>query len=79
MHQARQQIAPGIEAGPDLVSGTPVLQGTRIPIWAVVRALVDLGSIEEVARSYEVEPEQIKQALSYTADVLEDIRVGVLT
>ncbi|MBI1928024.1 DUF433 domain-containing protein [Candidatus Poribacteria bacterium] len=74
----RQEIAPGIEISPDVVSGAPVLKGTRIPVWAVVRSLTDLGSIQEVARAYEVSPEQVEQALSYAADLLEEIRVGIL-
>ena len=74
----RQEIAHGIEISPDVVSGAPVLKGTRIPVWAVVRSLTDLGSIQEVARAYEVSLEQVEQALSYAADLLEEIRVGIL-
>ncbi len=78
MNLTRQEIAPGIEVSPDVVSGAPVLKGTRIPVWAIVRALVDLGSIQEVARAYEVSSKQVEQALNYAADLLEEIRIGVL-
>ena len=78
MHPTRQEVAPGIEAGSDIVSGAPVLKGTRIPVWAIVRALADLGSIQEVAEAYEVTPQHVEEAIYYAADLLEEIRVGVL-
>ncbi len=74
----RREIAPGIEVSPDVVTGAPVLKGTRIPVWAIVRALADLESLQEVAQAYEIGHEQVKQALYYAADLLEEIHVGVL-
>lgn len=74
----RQELAPGIEASPAVVSGAPVLEGTRIPVWVIVEALAEWESIEEVARAYEISPEQVKQALHYAAGELEEIRVGLL-
>jgi uncharacterized protein (DUF433 family) len=102
MNPERRELAPGIEANPEVVSGAPVLQGTRMqsfapspkgpasfgPVmrrtcwrksaWAVLRAVADLGSIEEAARAYEVPSDRIRQALYYAADLLEEIRVGIL-
>lgn len=78
MNPERRELAPGIEANPEVVSGAPVLQGTRTPVWAVLRAVADLGSIEEAARAYEVPSDRIRQALYYAADLLEEIRVGIL-
>ena len=78
MPNRRQEIAPGIEVSPDVVSGTPVLKNTRIPVWAIVRALADLESIQEVAQAYEISHEQVKQALHYAADLIEEVHVGVL-
>lgn len=63
---------------PDVATGAPVLQNTRIPVWAIVRALADLGSAQEVAQAYEISAEQVKQALYYAADLLEEVHVGVL-
>ncbi|WP_448605142.1 DUF433 domain-containing protein [Thermoflexus hugenholtzii] len=78
MDPERRELAPGIEANPEVVSGAPVLQGTRIPVWAVLRAVADLGDIEEAARAYEVPPERIRQALYCAADLLEGIHMGIL-
>ncbi len=78
MNLIRQEIAPGIEVGPDVVSGAPVLKSTRIPVWAIVRALADLGSVQEVAQAYAINSKQVEQALYYAADLLEEIRIGVL-
>ncbi len=78
MPYRRQEIAPGIEVSPDVASGAPVLKDTRIPVWAIVRALADLGSTQEVAQAYEISHEQVKQALRYAADLIEEIHVGVL-
>jgi uncharacterized protein (DUF433 family) len=74
----RREIVPGIEFSPDVVSGAPVLKETRIPVWAIVRSLSDLGSIQEVAQAYQLNSEQVKQALYYAADLLEDIRIDIL-
>lgn len=79
MPSQRQEIAPGIEVSPEVAGGTPVIGGTRIPIRAIIRALADLESIQEVARAYELNPEQAKQAIHYAADGIEEICVGVLT
>lgn len=64
---------------PEVASGAPVIKGTRIPIWAVIRALADFESIQEVAQVYGLDPEQVRQAIYYAADLIEEIRVGVLT
>lgn len=78
MNPQRREIAPGIEVSPDVATGAPVLKNTRIPVWAIVRALADLGSAQEVAQAYEISAEQVKQALYYAADLLEEVHVGVL-
>ncbi len=78
MPHRRQEIAPGIEVSPGVVSGTPVIKNTRIPVWAIIRTLADLESIQEVAQAYEISHEQVKQALRYAADLIEEVHVGIL-
>ncbi len=78
MSSAPLRLAPGIEFGEDVVSGAPVLEGTRIPVWAVVRALADLGTVEAVARAYEIGEDQVTLALQFGADTLEETRIVAL-
>lgn len=65
-------IAPRIAADPQVHSGKPVIEGTRVPVSVVVGAVAAGDSIEEVAREYDVTPEDVRAALGYAAKLLED-------
>ncbi len=69
----RQEIASGIEVSPDGARGAPVLKDTRIPVRAIIRALADRESAQEVAQAYEIRQEQVKQALRYAPDRIEEV------
>ena len=55
-----------------VVSGSPRIAGTRIPVYMVLDAVQYHGSLEGVRKSYpDLTLEQVKEALLYSAAVLE--------
>jgi uncharacterized protein (DUF433 family) len=64
------EIAPGIVVDPGIKGGKPVIQGTRIP----VNHLLDKHAIgtpfEDLMNEYDLEKEQILNALKYAAKVI---------
>ncbi len=65
-------IAPRIAVDPQVHSGKPVIEGTRVPVSVVVGAVAAGDSIEDISREYAIRPEDVRAALSYAARLLED-------
>ncbi len=65
-------IAPRVAVDPQVQSGKPVIEGTRLPVSVVVGAVAAGDTIEEVAREHGITPEDVRAALSYAAKLLED-------
>ena len=61
---------------PKVMAGKPVIRGTRIPVELIVRMVAQGIPEAEILREYpRLQPDDIRAALSYAADVLaqEDI------
>ena len=70
--QLRQRVTPN----PRVMAGKPVIRGTRIPVELVVRMLAQGISETEILQEYpRLQPDDIRAALIYAADVLahEDV------
>jgi len=72
------EIAPGIVVDPEIRFGKPVIKGTRVPVHIVVAKLAGGMSPDEVAKEYELTPEEIRAALGYAAKVLEQQEIRAL-
>jgi uncharacterized protein (DUF433 family) len=56
---------PLVEVKPGVLSGAPVLHGTRMPVSAIVDNF-DFGvSVAEIAEQFEVPPDRIEAILNY--------------
>lgn len=64
-------IAPRIAVDPQVQSGKPVIQGTRVPVSVIVGAVAAGDSVEEVARDYGITAEDVRAALSYAANLVD--------
>jgi uncharacterized protein (DUF433 family) len=64
------QLAPRIIADRRILSGKPVIEGTRVPVDLILGKLAGGMSFEEVASEYEIDRDDILAALSYAANVL---------
>jgi uncharacterized protein (DUF433 family) len=62
-----KEIAPRIVVDENVASGKPVIRGTRVPVALLVAKLAGGMEVDQVAREYEVEREDVLAALSYAA------------
>ncbi len=61
---------------PAILSGKPVIRGTRLSVEFVIGLLADGGSEEDIVRNYPgITHEDIRACLAYARDVLRSERV----
>ncbi len=65
-------IAPRITVDPQVRFGKPVIEGTRVPASVVVGAVAAGDSWKEIAQEYGIAEEDIRAALAYAANRLEE-------
>lgn len=64
--------SPSISIDKEIMEGQPCINGTRIPVRSVLRALELCGSIEGVRTYYpDIDSEQVKDALYFSQVILE--------
>jgi uncharacterized protein (DUF433 family) len=71
-----EQLQKRISIDPKVMVGKPVIRGTRIPVDLIVRMLAQGIPESEILREYpRLQPEDIRAALTYAAQVLthEDV------
>ncbi len=74
------ELADRIVVDPAVMVGKPVIRGTRIPVELIVRMLGQDISEEEILQEYpRLQPEDIRAALAYAANVLAHEQVFPLT
>jgi uncharacterized protein (DUF433 family) len=62
-----------IQIDPRIMTGKPVIRGTRLPVELIVRMLSQGISEKEILKEYpRLEIEDIRAALAYASDVLAD-------
>lgn len=75
-----QQVSPRITLNPRIMAGKPVIAGTRIPVELIVRMVAQGIPEQEILAEYpRLQPEDIRAALTYAAQVLADEEVFPLT
>lgn len=70
-----REIAPRIVVDENVAFGKPVIRDTRVPVSLLVGKLAGGMDIDQVAREYEVQREDVLAALSYAARLLNDEQV----
>ncbi len=63
-----------INIDPAVCHGKPVLTGTRVPVAIVLGSLAGGMSYDEVQEEYSVSIEDIRAAISYAAELVEEER-----
>ena len=62
-----------IVINPKVMVGKPVIKGTRIPVYMVVKQIAQGMTVDEILEDYpRLTKEDIKAALLYCAEVVED-------
>ena len=65
-------IAPRITVDPQVRFGKPVIEGTRVPVSVIVGAVAAGDSWEEITQEYGIREDDIRAALAYAANRLEE-------
>ena len=66
---------PIVSRDPERLSGAWTFGNTRMPLWPVFGNLAEGMSIEEIADTFSIEPEQIREVLSHAEKMLEQDRI----
>lgn len=66
-----EMLLQRISVNPEIMVGKAVIRGTRIPVELIVRMLAQGVPEQEILHEYPgLQPEDIRAALAYAADVL---------
>jgi uncharacterized protein (DUF433 family) len=69
-------IAPRVAVDPMVRFGKPVIEGTRVPVSVIVGAAAAGDAWKEIAQEYGITEEDIRAALAYVANRLEEETIG---
>jgi uncharacterized protein (DUF433 family) len=56
---------------PEIQHGKPVIRGTRVPVVRIIDGLAGGMTNAEIVREYDVTEEDIRAALAYARDLIE--------
>ena len=61
---------------PEIRHGKPIIKGTRVPVDIILGSLVGGMEIEEIAKEYGIEKEDVFAAIEYAAKIIakEEVR-----
>jgi uncharacterized protein (DUF433 family) len=60
---------------PDIAHGRPVVKGTRVPVAVILGSLAGGMQIDETAREFGVEQEDVRAAIGYAARIVSQIAI----
>lgn len=73
------EIAPHISVDSEIHHGSPVITGTRVPVFLILGSLAGDMDKDEVVREYELTRTQIEAALAYAAELVQQTQVTALS
>ena len=59
-----------IVVDPKIAHGKPIIRGTRVPVAVILGALAGGMQIDETAREFGIEPEDVRAAIGYAARIV---------
>ena len=65
-------MADRVVIDPCIQHGRPVIRGTRVPIVRLLGGLAGGMSVDEVCREYDVTQEDVRAALAYASQLVEE-------
>lgn len=71
------ELFPGVVSNPHVLSGKPVIRGTRVPVALVLGKLAGGMSMDELLREYHLTVDGVHAALAYAAELVADEAVYV--
>jgi uncharacterized protein (DUF433 family) len=64
-----------IVVDPKIAHGKPIIRGTRVPVAVILGALAGGMQIDETAREFGVEREDVRAAIGYAAKIVTQIAI----
>jgi len=75
----QKEIFKRIVCNPDILSGKPVIQGTRISVEFVMELLTNNWTHEEIMENYpQIKKEDILAALDYSLSLLKEEHIYII-
>lgn len=71
LKEVKASMNDRITIDPDIQHGKPVIKGTRVPVARIIGGLAGGMTKEEIIREYEVSEEDIRAALTYAGELIE--------
>jgi len=76
----RIKVMRRIEINPEILSGKPVIKGTRIPVYVILNLLSEGYSINEIIEFYpDLTREDILECIKYASKVIERQEIYEIT
>ena len=76
----RIKVMRRIEVNPEILSGKPVIKGTRIPVYVILNLLSEGYSINEIIEFYpDLTREDILECIKYASKVIERQEIYEIT
>jgi uncharacterized protein (DUF433 family) len=72
---SKKKLFERIVIDPKIMSGKPVIKGTRLPVQQILRLMAQGISMEEVMQDYDINKEDILACLLYATEMLENTAV----
>lgn len=67
-----EKILNRITIDPKILTGKPIIKGTRIPIYLIVELVANGLTTQQILKEYpQLKPDDIKAALTYASKLLE--------
>ena len=60
-----------IVVNPKIMVGKPVIKGTRVPVYEIVRRVAQGWTFKDIAEDFDITDEDIRAALMYAENLLE--------
>jgi len=67
-----------ISVDPKIMGGKPVIRGTRVPVQTIIAFLAGGDDVAVVCDELDISEDDVRAALAYAANVLQDERVYAL-
>jgi len=75
-NQRKKELQNRVEINPEIMTGKPVIRGTRIPVGLLIKMLAQGMSTDDILEEYpHLAPEDVQAALLYAAENLEESEV----
>jgi uncharacterized protein (DUF433 family) len=74
MNKLNKKLIERIEINPGILSGKPVIKGTRISVEQIIRMLASGMTDKEIKEQFEIATEDVQAAMLYASELVHDFK-----